>query len=474
MSHECTIKELIDGVVAVPSVELSLELTDSDTGEVLHKGLASSDDSVERALAAAQRVHESGSWFDLPASEKADMFRALQAKYAERMQEMAAGDTLDSGVPMNSTSMFAMAGVSICMTSAMAIEAGFGHEEVVSPTAGVCDQWELPWGPAAVLVPWNAPTVSAIKKIGEGLVAGCPIIVKPSEWAPHFTGPLAEAIAETMPPGVVQIVHGGAEVGAKIVGDPRVAVVSYTGGVPGGTAVAEACARQMKPADLELSGNNPVVVLPDADVDTVLAGVLMGLTTLNGQICVGPRRLIVHEDQKQIYVDAFSKALGELKIGLATGADTQLGPMSSGVHQRKIESQIAAYADAGCDVTRFGELPEHGHFVQPALIDADAAPQIKDEIFGPVLQVRTYKDVDEAIAIANDHAYGLAGYVYGTDRDAMRKVGRKVRGGLIRLNSHYGALDVPMGVGDAWGISGIGTFGIGETTKMFSGKRWVS
>lgn len=473
MAHECSIKELIDGVVAVPSVELDLELTNPDTGEVLHKQRASSADAVERALAAAQRVHENGEWFDLPASEKADMLRALQAKYAERYLALAEADTLDTGVPTSATSMFAMAGVSICMMSAAQIEAGFGHEEVISPSAGGCDQWDLPWGPAAVLVPWNAPTVSAIKKIGEGLVAGCPIIIKPSEWAPHFTGALAEAVAETLPPGVVQIVHGGAEVGRTIVEDPRVQVVSYTGGVPGGTAVAEACARQMKHADLELSGNNPVVVMPDADVDTVVAGVLMGLTTLNGQICVGPRRLIVREDQKQQYVDAFSTAFSALKIGLATDGETQLGPMNSAVHQQKIESQIAQYAEAGCDVQRFGTAPPQGHFVTPAIIDADAAPQLKDEIFGPVLQVRTYTDLDEAVAIANDHAYGLAGYVYGGDRDAMRKIARKVRGGLIRLNSHYGALDV-MGVGDAWGISGIGTFGVGETTKMFTGKRWVS
>ncbi len=471
-THEPTMKELVDGVVAVPAEELDAELTNPDTGEMLSKQRASSPESVEKALAAANRVHERGEWYDLPASERADALRALAGKYTERMQELAAADTLDSGVPLATTSMFGMAGVSICSMAADQIEAGFGHEEVQSAMAGACDQWQLPWGPAAVLVPWNAPTVSAIKKIGEGLVAGCPIIVKPSEWAPHFTGALADVLAETLPAGVVQIVHGGAEVGAKVVSDPRIAVVSYTGGVPGGTAVAEACARQMKPVDLELSGNNPVVVLPDADVDTVVAGVLMGFTMLNGQICVGPRRLIVRRDQKDTYVDAIAGALAALKIGASTDPETQLGPLNSEVHQRKIESQIATYADAGCEIRRFGEAPERGHFVTPAMIFADAAPELKDEIFGPVIQVRTYDDVEEAITIANDHAYGLAAYVYGGDRDEMRRVGRKLRGALVRLNGHYGALDV-MGVGSAWGISGIGTFGIGETTKMFSGYRWV-
>lgn len=470
--HDCTIRELVGDTIAVPAVELTAPLSDSDTGEVLHAQRASSAESVEQALATAWRVHRDGVWADLPVAERAAALRKLQSEIVARSAELGRLDSMDNGVPQ-ATSVAFVAGVAVLLEMGAAqLEAGFGHDEQQT-ASGPADQWRLPWGPAAVFLPWNAPANIATVKTADALTAGCPVIVKPSEWAPHFSGVFAEAVLASLPPGVVQILHGDREVGAAIIADPRIAAVSYTGGVAGGTAVAEACARQLKPVDLELSGNNPVVVLPGEEPANVAANVVTALLTLNGQYCVGPRRLFVPEDEVDGYVEAFGEALDAVRIGRTDEPETQLGPLSSEAHRARIEAQLEEFATAGCEVRRYGRLPESsGHFLAPALVLGNEGAGLREEVFGPVLQVRTYTDLDEAVESANDHPYGLCGYVFSSDRDEARAVGRRLRAGLVRLNSPYGPPD-GMPVASFWGVSGVGAFGIGQGLQFFSGARYV-
>ncbi|HVV75666.1 MAG TPA: aldehyde dehydrogenase family protein [Mycobacteriales bacterium] len=472
-AHEsCTIRELVNGTVGVPSQELPGILTDSDSGEALHGQPASGPESVESALAAAAAVHDNEVWTGLPDSERAALMRKLGAELTARAADMAAADSLDSGVPLTTTSALIPAVCALMEVGAAQIESGFGHT-VQESSSGPCDQWRLPWGPAAVLLPWNASAHMAIVRLSDALVAGCPVVLKPSEWAPHSSGLLAEAINAALPPGLVQILHGGREVSQSIVEDPRIAAVSFTGGVPGGKGVAEACARQLKPVDLELSGNNPVVVLPDADPAEVAAHVVTAMLMLNGQYCVGPRRLIVPDGRVEEYVGAIAAMLDAVPIGASTDAGTALGPISHEPHLQRIAQQVADFEARGCEVRRYGQLPaSQGHFAAPTVVLADKAADLQEEVFGPVLLVRTYGDVDEAVAIANDHAYGLSAYVFGADRDQARAVGRRLRAGLVRLNSAFGPPDANP-VASVWGISGIGQIGIGTGPLFFSGGRFV-
>ncbi len=469
--HDCTIRELVDGVARRPEQELSVTLTDSDTGVTLHPQLASSPESLERAVAAADAAHRSGVWTELSVADRASALRRLRSELHSRVPDLARADGVDTGVPRSTLTAFLEAVLGLVEVGAAELEAGFGHD-VLESSAGACDQWRLPWGPAAVFLPWNAPSNLAIVKTSYALTAGCPVILKASEWAPHFSGPVADAVQAALPSGVVQIVHGDHRVGAALVADERIAAVSYTGGVAGGTAVAEACARQLKPVDLELSGNNAAVVLPDADPAQVAEQVVTAMLTLNGQYCVAPRRLIVPADQTDTYLDAVSMALGAVTIGLTTDPDAQLGPLAHESHRRRTEEQIADFAAAGCEVRRLGTLPATGHFAAPAVIQADRAPHLTEEIFGPVLLVRGYRTPDEAITIANDHAYGLSGYVFGNDREMLRSVGRRLRAGVVRLNSAFGPPDVA-GVLSMWGASGIGDIGPEEGPRFFTGARFV-
>jgi acyl-CoA reductase-like NAD-dependent aldehyde dehydrogenase len=471
--HVCTVRELVDGVEAVPADELAPELTDSDTGEVLHPQLASSPESLERAIAAAAAVHEDELWTGLPVAERAAALRRLMGELLSRAEDMARADSLDNGVPLTTTTAF-LGGVPMLLEMGAAeLEAGFGHEEKPS-SSGACDQWRLPWGPAAVLLPWNAPAHMGIVRLADALVAGCPVILKPSEWAPHSTGPLAAAIqAAGLPAGLVQIVHGGREISQKLVEDRRIAAVSFTGGVPGGTAVAELCAKQLKPVDLELSGNNPAVVLPDADAVEVVTSLVPAALTLNGQYCSAARRLIVPADQLETYLATLEAVLGAVKVGATTDPETVLGPIAHPGHLHHLRTQLAEFESRGCEVRTLGKVPEGGgHFLAPTVVLADKAPELQTEVFGPVLVVRTYGTIDEAVAIANDHPYGLSGYVFGKDRDQARAVGRRLRAGLVRLNSPFGPPDAAP-AGSVWGISGLGSFGLGEGTKAFTGLRFV-
>ncbi|SEE74193.1 aldehyde dehydrogenase family protein [Jiangella alba] len=470
--HDCTIRELVGTTAAVPADTLDPVLTDADTGRELHPQLASSAASVDAALATAWAAHTDGTWFGLPRAERAAALRALRLELQARVPDIARADAQDTGVPQTTITAFGSAVAMLLDVAAAQIEEGFGHVEQAT-SAGVSDQWRLPWGPAAVFLPWNAPAHLAMVKTADALTAGCPVIIKPSEWAPHFTGIFAEAVQATLPAGVVQIVHGGSAVGAALVGDERVAAVSYTGGVAGGTAVAQACAAQLKPVDLELSGNNPAVVLAGEDPAAVAEHVVTAMLTLNSQYCVAPRRLIVPEAEAQDYLAAFATALDAVTIGATADPATQLGPLAHEPHRRRVEEQLAQFAARGCEVRRYGKLPESGgHFAAPAVVVADGAPDLREEIFGPALLVRTYRDLDEAVTIANDHSYGLAGYVFGGDRDAARAVGRRLRAGLVRLNSPYGPPDSDPVMG-MWGSSGIGQIGSGQGPQFFSGARYV-
>jgi acyl-CoA reductase-like NAD-dependent aldehyde dehydrogenase len=195
---------------------------------------------------------------------------------------------------------------------------------------------------------------------------------------------------------------------------------------------------------------------------------------LNGQWCAGPRRLVVPHEQVDDYLAELAAALEAVRIGATTDPATQLGPLAHEQHRRRIEGQIAEYADLGCEVRRYGNLPTSpGHFASPAVIVADDAAQLKEEVFGPVLLVRTYRDLDDAVAIANDHPYGLSGYVFGDDRDTARSVGRRLRAGLVRVN---GIQDWPPDVSPVaslWGASGLGRLGLGQGPRFFSGSRFV-
>ena len=301
------------------------------------------------------------------------------------------------------------------------------------------------------------------------------LILKPTEWAPNGCDIFGEAArAAGIPNGVFQLVHGGPSVGGKLVKDARIRAVSFTGGLAGGRAIAQACAEDFKPAQLELGGNNPVVVLEDANLDEAARGVTALLTSLNGQWCRALGRLIVHESIAAKLLDRTMQVLREVKLGDSLSFDTQMGPLVHSLHLEKINGQLAELVSKGGTAHSATPLPDlPGNFLAPTLVMGVTSADAQHEIFGPVGAVLTFKTDDQAVRLANDTAYGLEGYVFGKDEERALNVGRRIRAGGVKINGSTIMSLHLMAPRAAWGWSGMGIEGTAETFQFFCGTQVV-
>ncbi|MBY8860232.1 aldehyde dehydrogenase family protein [Nocardia sp. CA2R105] len=444
------VRELVDGEWATPGVKLEVALQDPATGETLGPALASSADRLDRALTVAESA---------TGRIDPETLEAIADTLDERLDRIARLDAFATGVPLRQTRLLGAIVSGSFRLAAGQIRGGAARDD----RDGV-EVHRLPLGPALCLVPWNAPAPMAAHKVANALAAGCPAILKVSELAPYSAMLLAEVIADQVPPGMFQLVHGDAHTGARLVADPRIKAISFTGGVPGGRAVAAASAPLFRPCQLELGGNNPLVVLPDADSDTAARLAAELLTTLNGQWCRALGRLIVPAARAGELTEAIGVRLESLGAGDPLAPDTDLGPL---VHFRHLATIRAAIG--GRSFRTFGDVPADGNFLAPTLLDGDSA----EEIFGPVAGVVTYDDVEDAVQLANAVPYGLEAYVCGSDTDFALTVARRIRAGEVKVNgSSIMSLHL-MTPRPAWGVSGLGEEGTAETFRFFTGARVV-
>jgi acyl-CoA reductase-like NAD-dependent aldehyde dehydrogenase len=466
--------ELIDGTIEAPTGELGDWLTFPDTGERIRHQVSSAAAAVETALAAADRVHRDGTWSGVPVAERAAILTRFSDLLTTKVEEMARADSVDSGVPLTVTREIIGA-----TTPAPGVVARAAAELLYSEnegSAGECDQYWIPWGPAAVISPWNAPAPMAIGKAAAALAAGAPVILKPSEWAPHSASVIACAAQEAgLPPAVLQVLHGGADVGASIVADARVKALTYTGSSRGGHAVARASAELLRPVDLELSGCNPVVVLADADLADAAVEVASGMRALCGQWCAGPRRVFVPAAEVDTMADAILEAHAKNTVlGAVDDPATTLGPMAYAGHRDLLMGQISQLERSGASVRTAGALPRgNGHFVLPTVVTGVPPGADTEELFGPVVTLHGYTDVDDAVVQANGHEFGLSGYVMTRDRASGRAVGRRLRAGYVALNTIGFDRPEPGAFVSMWGRSGLSTLGGHDSVRFYTGARWV-
>lgn len=467
--------DLIDGELTPPTVPMGVWLENPNTGEKLQQQMATAPANVERALAAAWRVHVEGSWANLPAAERADRLRAFSAALDKNKAEIARRESLTTGVIINITSM-----LNIITTGAwhLAIEqmnSGWNFATLPGPNGHAAEVWRKPWGPALALVPWNAPAPMAAHKIANALAAGAPVILKPTEWAPNGCDLFGEAALEAgIPAGVFQIVHGGPDVGGVLVKDRRIKSVTFTGGLKGGREIAQACAVDFKPAQLELGGNNPVIVLEDADLDAAVQGVVNLLITLNGQWCRALGRLIVHEAIAPALLDRVLERLATVVIGGSLSPESQMGPMVHSGHLRKITRQLENLLARGGEAHSSSSLPDlKGNFIAPTLVTGVSSADAQDEIFGPIGTVHTFSTENEALMLANDTPFGLEAYLFGKDEARALALGRQIHAGGVKVNGSSMMSLSLMAPRPAWGWSGFSEEGTMETYRFFMGTRVI-
>lgn len=465
----------INGQWQHPELDLQQSLHNANTGEAIGKQYSSSEGQISSAIQCASAAFANGGWSELSYAERADYLDKIAHNMGQHSHSIKICDALQTGVLQSLTSQFASVCAMAFRNAARLLRTLPAEQHYEGDHQNPVILQRLPLGVAAIIAPWNAPSGIACHKIASALAAGCPVIFKPSEWAAGSAQAIAQAIVDAdLPHGVFQLLHGNGKVGAVLCADDRVAAVSFTGGALGGQAVGGVCGANIKPAQLELGGNNALVVLESADLDAAAAGVIGGLTTLNGQWCRALGRLIVHSAVADELLDKVKQRLAKLVIGPSTSPDSQMGPLVHQGHWQHVQQRIAEYAELGAGLIRPTPVPTElkGWFMAPTLITGLRGGQCLEEIFGPAATVHNFNSAEQATQLANQTQYGLAAYVFGEEKPAWQ-MARTLRAGVIKINGvSLFALrgDLPRA---AWGKSGLGDEGTSETFEFFRGTRVI-
>src|SRR5690606_23535969 len=314
-----------------------------------------------------------------------------------------------------------------------------------------------PYGVVGAITPWNFPVLLAVWKIAPALLAGNTVVIKPSPFTPLSTPKLGEILRDALPPGVVNVVSGGGELGAWVSSHPRVGKMSFTGSVATGKKVAAAAAPDLKRYTLELGGNDAAIVLDDVNPDQVAEKLFWGAFANSGQVCSAIKRLYVHERIAAPLTEALARVAKSVKVGDGMQPDTQLGPINNKPQFERVVELLDDAKKAGAKVVvGGGPRPGDGYFVEPTLVTgiAEGTRLVDEEQFGPALPILTYRDLDEAVERANATMYGLSGSVWSAVPERAAEVAGKLECGTAWVNQHLAiAPNGPFG-GAKW--SGIG------------------
>ncbi|MEU4687492.1 aldehyde dehydrogenase family protein [Actinoplanes sp. NPDC023714] len=421
----------IGGQWVPPDSAERIEVENPYTEEVFGHVPAGTAEDVNLAVSAARRAFDG--WAGTPAAERGAALGRLHQALAARADTIAETVGRELGTPLK-VAKAVQAGLPLTVLSGYAELAG---REPTPETIGNSLVVHEPAGVVGAITPWNYPLHQVVAKVGAALAAGCTVVLKPSELTPLVACLLADAVHEAgLPPGVFNLVTGtGPVVGAAIAGHPDVDLVSFTGSTATGRAIAHAAADRIARVSLELGGKSANVILEDADVvKAVKVGV--GNAFLNsGQTCTAWTRMLVHRSYYDEAVELAAKTAAGYTVGDPFDPATRLGPLVSAGQRERVRGFVeragARLVAGGLDAP----LPATGHFVAPTVFaDVDPASELaQEEVFGPVLSIIPFGDDDEAVAIANDSKYGLAGGVWGSDERALA-VARRIRTGAVDVN----------------------------------------
>jgi acyl-CoA reductase-like NAD-dependent aldehyde dehydrogenase len=314
-----------------------------------------------------------------------------------------------------------------------------------------------PLGPVAIITPWNFPLIIGAAKIAPALSAGNTVVLKPSPYTPLSSLKIGEVLRGVLPPGVFNVLSGGNEAGSAMTEHPLIRKISFTGSIATGKAIAAAAAADLKRTTLELGGNDPAIVLEDADPATVAAGIFPRAFHNTGQVCVAPKRVYVPETMRVAVVEAFAELARNARIGDGADPATQYGPLNNRPQRDRIAELVGDAVRRGATVAAGGsEIEGNGFFYQPTILTDinDGTRIVDEEQFGPALPIIGYRDVEDALARANATHFGLGGSVWGGDPERAAAVAERVEAGMTWVNTHTAmAFDQPF-AGVKW--SGIG------------------
>lgn len=443
MSAPRVYQNLIGGEYVVSSSGKTFERRNpADTREVVGVFQDSAVEDINAAVAAAREAYKS--WRKVPAPRRGEILLKAADLIQARKEEFSRDLTREMGKPLFE------AGGDIVEAIGMAQYAGGEGRRMhgVTTPSEMPNKFQMsirqPIGVVGLITPWNFPMAIASWKMLPALVCGNTIVIKPGEDASVSTYNLVECLIEAgLPPGVVNIVTGyGPSAGQPLVEHPDVPVISFTGSTEVGRLVYELGARQIKRVSLEMGGKNPLIVMPDADLDLVLNGVLWAAFGTTGQRCTATSRLIVHKDVAAPLVERIVAQAQSLRIGNGLDPDTQMGPLVNADQVSRVMGYIELGQQEGATLRCGGKrLSEgdyaHGYFVQPTVFTG-VRPEMRiarEEIFGPVLSVIEVESLSEAVAVANNVAYGLSSAIYTRDINAAFQAMHELQAGIVYINA---------------------------------------
>ena len=430
------LKFYVDGQWVDPVAPKHIEVINPATEEPIAAVSLGSAADVDRAVVAARRAFESFSQWSK--AERIDLFEAIIAAYRPRVAEIAALVTSELGAPAAFARTFHAEGTLALLRNTIATLKAYEFDRFAGTTQIIRE----PIGVAGLISPWNVPVGTMMNKVATAMAAGCTVIAKPSELTPLSPLVMAEVMhAAGVPKGVFNLINGdGPTVGQRLAAHPGIDVVSITGSTRAGTLVAQAAAETVKRVLQELGGKSANIILSDADLEKCVTAGVQRCFVGGGQSCQAPTRMLVPALQHERALAVAKAAADAFVVGDPTDTATTMGPVAHKAQFEKIQRLIGIGVAEGATLAAGGQgRPQglsRGWYVRPTVFGNVAAHSTiaQEEVFGPVLSILPYRTEVEAISIANDTPYGLAGWVYSGDLDHARDVARKLRTGRVYLN----------------------------------------
>lgn len=469
-----TTKFYIDGAWVEPHGKNVRDVVNPATMQAVAKVALGDEEDANRAIAAAKAAFPA--WSETSREERLGYLKAILAQLMERKDELAAAITAEMGAPKSLAQQQQAPSAIGHFAEAIRVLEEFEFEHAIGSTL----VRKEPIGVCVLITPWNWPLNQIACKVAPALAAGCTMVLKPSELAPLDAAVFADIVDKAgLPKGVFNLVHGeGPSIGNALTGHPDVDMVSFTGSTRAGIAISGNAANTIKRVALELGGKSANILLDDADLEKAVATSVFTMMNNSGQSCNAPSRMLVPESQYDAVKGIAAAVVEKISVGMPED-DQRLGPIANENQYKRVVSLIDGAKAEGAELIAGGsEKPEGldgGLFVKPTIFGKVGRDMTiaREEVFGPVLSIMTYKDIDEAVEIANESEYGLSGYVWSGDTDKARKVASRLRTGMVHLNgapldnkAPFGGYKMS-GNGREWGVYGLEEYL--ETKSVFGG-----